>query len=193
MSKYKLPILTNKSSSKLDEFINFWSQLYKYDNSELYNVIHNKTLTELDLVKLYTWKNAMNLAATKRKSLDTKIISKLAMINKLRNSKEIDIEVFLVDFKNVSFVWKIFLLHIIKPNIYPIYDQHVHRCYLYIQNNDYSNIKPTMNDQKKINFYFNEYLPFVQGLKINNLKKMDEAFFAFGQFLNINNQKKLFS
>ncbi len=86
---------------------------------------------------------------------------------------------------------KIFLLHIIKPNYYPIYDQHIHRAYSFINGKDFRGISSDMYDKKKLTFYFNEYLPFVRRMNIQDLKEMDEAFFAFGQFLNIGNQKTL--
>jgi DNA primase catalytic subunit len=52
-------------------------------------------------------------------------------------------------------------------------------------------IKASMNEATKLKFYFEEYYPFVKQSKIKDLKKMDEAFFAFGQFINIGNQKIL--
>jgi DNA primase catalytic subunit len=48
-----------------------------------------------------------------------------------------------------------------------------------------------MNESVKLKFYFKEYYPFVKESNIKDLKKMDEAFFAFGQFINIGNQKML--
>lgn len=100
---------------------------------------------------------------------------------------------FKKEFKNVSTVWKIFLLHTIKPNKYPIYDQHIHRTFLFIHNEDWSNItNDTVTNKNKELFYFDRYLPFVESIDYSNLKKLDEAFFAFGQFLNTRNYAKLF-
>lgn len=90
-------------------------------------------------------------------------------------------------------MWKIFLLHIIKPQEYPIYDQHIHRTFLFIHDKDFSNLSNTsINNKAKELFYFEEYLPFIQSHNIKDLKKLDEAFFAFGQFLNTRNYKTLF-
>jgi DNA primase catalytic subunit len=52
-------------------------------------------------------------------------------------------------------------------------------------------INASMNEGTKLKFYFEEYFPFVKESKIKDLKKMDEAFFAFGQFINLGNQKML--
>lgn len=187
------PILTNRQSGSLQEFISFWSKLYVYDNAVLYERIHNTTLSENDLKDLYKWKNGMKLSQAKEKSLNTKIISKIEIVNNLRAASNLDLEYFLKEFKQVSVVWKVFLLHILKPNRFPIYDQHVHRAYRFINNQSSDSIKASMNESVKLKFYFEEYYPFVRESKITDLKKMDETFFAFGQFINIGNQKMLAS
>ena len=188
-----LPIPTNRQSASLETFISFWSKLYVYDNAVLYERIHNTTLSEDDLKDLYKWKNGMKLSQAKEKSLNTKIISKIDIVNNLRAASNFDLEYFLKEFKQVSVVWKVFLLHILKPNRFPIYDQHVHRAYRFINNQSSNGIKASMNESVKLKFYFEEYYPFVRESKITDLKKMDEAFFAFGQFINIGNQKMLAS
>lgn len=187
------PILTNRQSGSLQEFISFWSKLYVYDNAVLYERIHNTTLSEDDLKDLYKWKNGMKLSKAKEKSLNAKIISKIGIVNNLRAASNFDLEYFLKEFKQVSVVWKVFLLHILKPNRFPIYDQHVHRAYRFINNQSSDGIKASINESVKLKFYFEEYYPFVRESKITDLKKMDEAFFAFGQFINIGNQKMLAS
>ena len=185
------PVLTKTQSGSLQEFISFWSKLYAYDNAVLYNKIHHKVLSEKDIKDLYQWKNGMKLSQAKEKSLNTKIIKKIDIINSLRATTEIDLDYFLKEFKEVSVVWKVFLLHIISPSMYPIYDQHIHRAYRFMNNEASDGIKASMNEATKLKFYFEEYYPFVKDSKIKDLKKMDEAFFAFGQFINIGNQKML--
>ena len=185
------PVLTKNQSGTLEEFISFWSKLYAYDNAVLYNKIHHKVLSEKDIKDLYQWKNGMKLSQAKENSLDTKIIKKIKIINSLRAIAKIDLDYFLKEFKEVSVVWKVFLLHIISPSIYPIYDQHIHRAYRFMHNEASDGIKASMNEGTKLKFYIEEYYPFVNESKIKNLKKMDEAFFAFGQFINLGNQKTL--
>ena len=185
------PILTKTQSGSLQDFISFWSKLYAYDNAVLYDKIHHKVLSEKDIKDLFQWKNGMKLSQAKEKSLNTKIIKKINIINSLRATTEIDLDYFLKEFKEVSVVWKVFLLHIISPTMYPIYDQHIHRAYRFMNNEASDGIKASMNEATKLKFYFEEYYPFVKQSKIKDLKKMDEAFFAFGQFINIGNQKIL--
>ena len=185
------PVLTKTQSGSLKEFISFWSRLYAYDNAVLYDKIHHKTLSEKDIKDLYQWKNGMKLSQAKDKSLDTKIIKKINIINSLRATTEIGLDYFLKEFKEVSVVWKVFLLHIISASMYPICDQHIHRAYRFMHNEASAGISASMNEATKLKFYFKEYFPFVKESKIKDLKKMDEAFFAFGQFINLGNQKML--
>ena len=187
-----LKIINTKSANSFEGFINSWSKLYSFSNEAIYSKsIVKETLTKTDIQNLYKWKNGMKLSVLKQKSLDTKIKAKLTIINAFKKNNSIDLESFKIEFKKVSAVWKIFLLHIIKPNKYPIYDQHIHRAFLFIHNEDWSNIQNTMNDNVKEQFYFDRYLPFIEAKNIKDLKKLDEAFFAFGQFLNTRNYATL--
>jgi hypothetical protein len=56
---------------------------------------------------------------------------------------------------------------------------------------DWQSGNNTIPNKTKLDFYYKTYLPYVQNLGISDLKAMDEAFFAFGQFLNTRNQKYL--
>lgn len=178
----------NNSNDLLD-FIIFWSKQYSFANEDVYrNSISKKEFTHTDIQNLYVWKNGMKLSELKQKSLDGKIKSKLSIINDFKSNDGIDLEVFNKEFKNLSAVWKIFLLHIIKPTRYPIYDQHIHRTFVFIHNEDWSNISnDTITNKDKESFYFDRYLPFIQRSNVTDLKQLDEAFFAFGQFLNTRN------
>jgi hypothetical protein len=185
--------LNFNKANNLAVFITSWSKLYSLSNEAIYSKsIVKESFTKTDIQNLYIWKNGMRLSKLKQKSLDTKIKEKLSIINAFKTNDEINIESFRKEFKNLSAaVWKIFLLHIIKPNKYPIYDQHIHRTFLFIHNEDWSNIKNTMSNKAKEQFYFERYVPFIESKNIKDLKKLDEAFFAFGQFLNTRNYATL--
>ncbi|WGH76516.1 hypothetical protein P8625_04985 [Tenacibaculum tangerinum] len=189
----KLPIINNAIANNFKGFVDSWSKLYSFSNEPIYRAsISKKTLTKTDIQNLYEWKNGMRLSVQKQKSLDTKIITKLTIINKLKNNDVLDIKVFKKEFINLSAVWKIFLLHIIKPTKYPIYDQHIHRTFLFIHKEDWLNISNTsINNKAKEQFYFERYLPLIASQNIKDIKKLDEAFFAFGQFLNTRNYASL--
>lgn len=187
------PLIKIENDINLESFINSWSKQYSFSNEAIYsNSISKKAFTITDIQNLYVWKNGMKLSELKQKSLDGKIKWKLSIINDFKSTYELDLKVFSKEFKNLSAVWKIFLLHIIKPNTYPIYDQHIHRTFLFIHKQDFSNISHTsINNKAKEQFYFDSYLPFIEANVIKDLKQLDEAFFAFGQFLNTRNYATL--
>lgn len=192
----KLPILNTSNSNDIEQFIEFWSKLYHYPKDHLYreSIFKNAFETD-DLKKLFEWKNGMPLEGSgiKEKSLNQNILAKdkITKINSFKNQSQIDLSDFLIEFEKLSAVWKIFLLHIIKPLEYPIYDQNIHRAFYFIHSRDWDVINEKMSNKKKEEFYFTEYLQFIKSLKYNNYKKIDEAFFAFGQFLNIKKQQNL--
>jgi len=181
-------------SDDINLFIDFWSRLYTFRNESIYSKTIIKVVLEIqDIQNLFEWKNGMRLSDLKQKSLNDKIISKLELINYLKSKDEFELDLFNYEFKSLSAVWKIFLLHIIKPKKFPIYDQHIHRTFLFIHKKEFSDLSnASINNKQKGSFYFNEYLPFIYDNEIKDLKKLDEAFFAFGQFLNTKDYKNLF-
>ena len=120
----------------------------------------------------------MKLSKKKQISLEEKIIVKLPLINELKLQNPFRLSDFKEKFES-SAVWKIFLLHIIKPDNYPIYDQHINRAYNFIHGLDYNIISAySMTDKEKENFYFETYMKFVDKLEGFNLRKLDQAFFC---------------
>jgi hypothetical protein len=179
----------------IKSFVEEWKQFYTDLNPEIYKTkINLKTFSQNDVELLFIWKNGMPLknSGTKEIALKTKILSKIDKINEFKNSRKIDIDAFNLEFDDVSAVWRIFLLHIIKPKKYPIYDQHIHRTYCFIHGSEWKQINNNMSNKLKLEFYFNSYLPFVSKLGVPNLKSLDEAFFAFGQFINTKHNKLFF-
>lgn len=194
MSQKNLFILKAEPILSLDEFVDYWKSYYDYrDDGKYRNNITVDRFEKNHLDELFSWKNGMTLVGSinKEKAYNNKILAKLPEINGYKQSEAIDIEAFKTDFKDVSAVWKIFLPHIIKPKLYPIYDQHIHRAYNFIHGEPWKEIRNTMPDGDKLEFYFKTYLPFVQKQGVEDLKALDEALFAFGQFLNTRKQKNM--
>ena len=191
MKSRNLVLLSVKPAKTVEEFVDHWRAYYQYGDSERYSLnIKARKFTPTNLRELYRWKNGMTLegSGTKEKSLEKKITSKTKKINQFKLAKRVDLDAFNKEFANISAVWRIFLLHIIKPRVYPMYDQHVHRAYLFIHGKDWSGIHNKISNEKKLQFYFEHYYPFVKQLNYSNLKSLDEALFAFGQYLNIKKQ-----
>jgi hypothetical protein len=189
-----LIILQKNPCDSIDDFISHWRQLYNYGDDTKYSKnIDKNQFTPTDLEELFHWKNGMTLKGSggKEKSLNEKIINRIEIINQYKTVNSVDLLKFNKDFSNLSAVWRIFLLHIIKPKKFPIYDQHIHRSFNFIHNLEWQSINNTISDKKKLDFYYSIYLPYIENSGLSDLKALDEAFFAFGQFLNTRNQKLL--
>lgn len=187
-----LPTLSMSTANDINSFIGFWQTLYSYKNEALYTENLNvEKFSSTNIQGLFIWKNGTPLSGLKKTALDNKIINKLTIVNQFRESNSFPVEDFNQEFKSVSAVWRIYLLHIIKPKNYPIYDQHIHRAHQFFNGLESTGITNKLKEIEKTQFYFDQYLPFVRNLNVGDLKKMDEAFFAFGQFLNTGNYRKL--
>ena len=122
----EFPKFTIEWQRNLQEFIRFWSKFYNYPDEHLYSERITKVQFSIsDIEALYLWKNNGRLSQKKEEALHKKIIARLELINELKENFQL--EKFLNEFKNVSAIWKIFLLHTIAPYQYPIFDQHVYR------------------------------------------------------------------
>jgi hypothetical protein len=80
-------------------------------------------------------------------------------------------------------IWKIFALHIMYPDKYPIFDQNVYRAMHYLQTGTFKEI-PSKNTDKQA-AYINEYMPFYKEQGDYEGRKLDKALFTFGQFLKL--------
>lgn len=174
--------ILNKHTVNPSDFVGFWSSFYDYPLEGYYTpIIGKKRYSENDLVKLFEWKNGSKLAQKKKKVVAS-IIAKLDKINALKASFCLD--TFLDEFKFVKgAIWKIFLLHVIQPDKFPIFDQHVYRAYLFMAKDQRAEIPN--NNKRKEDAYFAEYVSFFNGLSVDGIskKKLDEALWAYGKFL----------
>lgn len=172
--------------SELHEFVDYWKKAYGYPNDDEYNrCMNNKPKIVEDIQRLFVWKNGFKLSKLKQKSLDKNIKPKLELINDL--VADFNLQRFKDSFKNISTIWKVFLLHVIRPTEYPMLDQYVIRAYEYIIINESNPEMPQTNKQKE-DFYFNYYVDFFNDLaskmsKRSTRKHLDEALWAFGKFL----------
>lgn len=183
----KFPTLQFHSSNDLKSFVEFWSKFYnKIPDKERYDPFIVKSQFEInDIEELYKWKNGMTLSSRKEESLTKNITFKLDIINSFKLDPNLNAEQFKKEFNHVSLVWQVFLLHIIKPAQFPIYDQHVHRAYNFIHRIEYKSIDfVNLTNKAKEEFYFETYVSFVTKRDDIDLKAFDEAMWTFGKFLN---------
>ena len=186
-NQYLFVTLTRNDFASLDFFIETWGKNYNYPNMQLYNdILFKNELSNEDLKNLFQWKNGMPLSCKKEKSFQEKILVKLFIINQLKT--QWDEKIFNQEFDSLSAVWKIFLSHIIHPEQYPIFDQHVYRAYKYIVDQVNESELPFYN-KTKLKIYYKDYLPFYLNCKEImdkrfTSKDLDDALWIFGKFLN---------
>ncbi len=186
------PVMGFKNGS-LKDFVACWSAMYGSPPVEkLYSDrINKKQFDADDIVQLYVWKNQSVLSELKGKSVENNIVAKLDVINQLKQSY--NEEIFQTNFKDMTAVWKIFLKHIISPNQFPIFDQHVFRAYCYLAKGEVKEIDAvlteaipnTHKERAKESLYDLEYVPFARQFVREDIpsKKVDEALVTFGKFL----------
>ncbi len=177
----------------LQDFVKFWSFFYTnpMETEHLYSErIEKQKFTPEDIEKLFEWKNGTRLSQKKQKSIKT-ITDNINIVNNLKNT--FNTTIFEEKFKNMSAIWKIFLLHIIAPTIYPIFDQHVYRAFYFLTEGIIQEIPEKNSKKEKI--YFEQYIPFFNDLAKNNIpnKNIDEALWAFGKFLKNKFAKEIVS
>lgn len=182
-SSYNIEIqgLTN-----LNEFVKKWSPIYSYSNEKKYEEHISKGLEEKEsFIELFKWKNGTgDVIYEKKLSSILNYWEKVEVLKHLKN--HFDWELFEKEFEpqKSSTIWKLFLLHIMSPSEFPIFDQHVYRSFRFFTNGKIEEI-PT-NSKTKYQLYKMEYIDWFNQLKneFNEVpKKMDESFFSFGQML----------
>lgn len=183
-----------KSSGK--DFIHFWSDCYdfgKYSDDEyLKNLNKDGTLSPENVQFLFEWKNNKPLSKKKQKTVD-QIIENIFELNKFRQLPVISKEefrkfwIFISMIIKHGMIWRVFLLHITRPQDYPIFDQHVLRAWNYIKNDKIEELDKTLE-------FYNEYRIFFFDLASKfepDHRKVDQALMAFGQFLKTQFSKKI--
>jgi len=176
------PIISNTGTIK--QFVDCWREYYNAYSEDIYSThITNDPLEEEDIRVLFKWKNGMSLSGSKTKVLESKVLNRLDVINELRNERDIDFDSLNEQFKDLAAIWRIFVMHIINPFEFPIFDQHVYRAMRFLKNNRVEDLKN--DDLVKIELYKNGYLPFYKDLVsgLDDLRSCDKALWAFGKFL----------
>jgi hypothetical protein len=146
--------LSFKWGATHQDFVQFWSAFYNYPKEHLYSErIEKKEFTPEDIEKLFVWKNGTPLSQKKKASLKV-ITDKIDIVNRLKSA--LDMETFRREFNGISAIWKIYLLHVIAPNDYPIFDQHVCRAFYFLTERKLKEI-PITNSRKE-SLYFKDYV-----------------------------------
>jgi hypothetical protein len=161
------------------EFVAFWESFYRYPKDELYTTNIAQPLTPERIHSLFEWKNGSGLSAAKRKSVEKHYIARIAEVSAL--SQDTGAAMFLEKFPKGGAIWRIFWLHCWQPTRFPIYDQHVHRAMVCIEQGILKEI-PT-DHAAKVKQYLERYIPFLQRFQGINPRSVDKALWFFGKFI----------
>lgn len=174
-------------TEKLDwkKFIKFWLQFYddrKYKEKKFYYPYIEDLSKNDSLGKLWRWKMQEKFFTPHNQRALEQMKANIEIILDFRKSNPSFQELY--NFSRRIFksgvVYPVFLIHVCKPEDYPIFDQHVFRAFIFL-------ITGKITDKpKEIKDYLN-YRKFV--FKIHkqhniNLRDIDKALMAFGQFLD---------
>ena len=169
-------------------FVEFWASKYRYDaGSYKYEEIDKRPLKPDSIRRLFAWKamqlNRKSIMAEEHPFVEM-VIDNFDRFNRLPLNTSEDADNFLTnELKDKGMIWKIFTLHIMYPDKYPIFDQNVYRAMHYLQTDTIKEI-PSKNCDKQTS-YITEYLPFYNAHGYYPDRKLDKALFSFGQFLKI--------
>ena len=179
--------ILKKQDADFADFVEFWAELYDDKDEQIYREYIGQPLTPKSVKALLAWK-AMLIT---KKSIEggnhpfvKALIADLGHFQSIQSNPltSEDADKFLTtELKGKGMIWKIFTLHILHPDKYPIFDQHVYRSMVYLKTGKIAEI--SKNPEEKQLKYLNEYLPFYNELGYYEDRKLDKALFSFGQFL----------
>ena len=183
-----MTLLVFQPTSDVQTFIDLWSQMYDHQNAYEHNYVNHikpdKPFTHKDLLELYEWLTGAGLGRIRTAAIKDKIYAHIDYINDMKFENSINIDEFQKKFSSVSAVSRIFLLHLIKPEVYPLYDTNIHIAYNYIHGISNEQQPYPRREEDRMKFYFRKILPFVTSIKGNNsIKKVDEALNSYGQMV----------
>lgn len=172
------------------EFVQIWSPKYQYPNYEKYlTALPDALEHELAFQALFEWKNGTGDKISRKKS---KVIEgyygAVPLLKELRHSQDFDWDRFEKELSPYTkgTIWKIFLLHFIDPERFPIFDQHVYRSFCFFTQGVIEELPK--QPEKIYTLYKEQYLKWVLDIKNNHsikLSELDRALFAFGKILKI--------
>jgi len=178
-----------KGFEEPSDFVDTWSKMYKYSSLEYkYKDNIDRVFEDWEyFLELFRWKNGRGDKISKGKMKPIEGFYHNKKIEILRNLKNnFDWDIFEKEFEPTksSTIWKIFLLHLINPEEFPIYDQHVFRFYKFVTTGKIEEIPN--NNKEKYDSYKNGYKAWFNPLQKEyhlKSKKMDESFITYGQVL----------
>jgi hypothetical protein len=179
-------------------FVECWERYYKGNDREYSNELNiGNDLTEQNITRLLRWKDPRMLTHPRKTDGEpnprvTRVLEQIASLNRFRNGN-----LTAGDFQRITqnifpngIIWQLFLFHLARPADWPIADQHVFRSYSVLFN------AAVPDSITAFGAYSKAFLDLAakfrkcaeiedndQAFVVRINKRLDNALFAFGQFL----------
>lgn len=144
--------ILKKQEAATADFVEFWAEWYNDKYERTYRQCIGQPLTPESVRVLLAWK-AMSITRKAIVAGEHPFVE--ALIGDLNHFRSIqlntpeDADKFLTtELKGKGMIWKIFTLHILNPDKYPIFDQHVYRAMVYLKTGVIKEI-PKSNEEKR--------------------------------------------
>ena len=167
-------------------FIEHWYEVYKVTtriNTFYDEVIGQDRFSKRDIRQLFDWKNGIPINGHRQKTASVEaVLDKLKLVNQLKQTW--DEALFKEHFGTMSAIWQIFLLNLIAPRQYPIFDQHVYRAYRFITGRVI--VKKIPGSRRlQLEFYRGTDITFFNAIRPPRMlvRRVDNALWTFGRFL----------
>jgi hypothetical protein len=174
----RTPVMVVRQGS-LDEFVRFWSGLYRYAHDDVYLRGVGGALTPERVEALFVWKNGNKpLSAAKRRTVQRygASLDVLSRFGDEATASEI------VPTLGGGVVWGVFFLHCLDPDRFPLFDQHVHRASRLLRGLEPEELL-RLSKSAQLERYDGEFLPVVRRLdpQRERGRDIDRALWAFGK------------
>lgn len=188
--------ITFSPSNDFETFVEHWSQLYdpnsNWEANYYKHIKIGKPFTHNDIMELFEWQSQAGLGKIRTAAIKDKIYPHLDYINDMKFEETLDLEVFNEKFNDVAAVSRTLILHMIKPEVYPMFDQNVHVAYNFIHGIEMGPNDYPIKAEPRLKFYFRHFVPFITKVKGDiPMKKIDEALDTFGQLIKRNPKLKI--
>lgn len=177
MNAIYCPVL-NTSQATPEDFIRFWERLYAGYDENFYRENIGQPLTEERIAAWFDWKNGTPLSSGKRRTVRRYFASKERIG---RDADADSLSAFLN--RPGGAIWRIFWLHLLHPQHFPIYDQHVHRAMAFLLRWPKAKLAIPAHNPTKVRTYLEVYRPFFSRFDDCDHRQVDRALWSFGRFL----------
>jgi hypothetical protein len=181
-------------------FVECWERYYgadDHDREYFAELNIGNDLTEQNVVQLLRWKDPRMLTHPRKADGEpnprvTRVLEQMSSLNRFRHG-DLTTDKFQAITHNIfpnGIIWQLFLFHLARPADWPIADQHVFRSYSVLFNAAVPDSIATFASYSKT---FQELAARLrrglgiddddQALVVRTNKRLDNALFAFGQFL----------